>query len=79
MEADGSKTKLEEHGLKSKTQAEADSSSIKMNGDKLRVTLELGTTMTAGYGVKRRTLAEMSSEGCSCARRVSGSKSWSAV
>ena len=38
MEADGSKTKPEEHGLKSKTQAEADSSSIKMNGDKLRVT-----------------------------------------
>ena len=78
MEADGSKTKPEEHGLKSKT-PEADSSSIKMNGDKSRVTLELGTTMTAGYGVKRRTLAEMSSEGCSCARRVSGSKSWSAV
>lgn len=38
VEADGSKTKPEEHGLKSKTQAEADSSSIKMNGDKLRVT-----------------------------------------
>jgi len=47
--------------------SKTDSSSIKMNGDKVRATLELETTMTAGEGVKRKTLAEMLSEGlCSC-------------
>ena len=39
-----------------------------MNGDKVRATLELEATMTAGDGVKRKTLAEMLSEGCLRAR-----------
>lgn len=53
VEADGSKTKIEEHGLKSETDAVvADSSSIKMNEDKVKATLELETTMTTGDGAK---------------------------